>query len=134
MGTTSLHGIDLVSGATQGVKIFEERLGTAIPGGDTTADVTVVEGRWQTETVAASQTDQVLGTTGASGDVLHGVVYVPTNATNSLVIKDGATTKLTLTNLAVGLYPLELDWESGEGAWKITTGTNSAATCSGRFT
>jgi hypothetical protein len=43
------------------------------------------------ETVAASQTDQVIGPTGATGDYLAGVLIVPaTTSPGAVSIKDGA--------------------------------------------
>jgi hypothetical protein len=49
------------------------------------------------ETVAASQTNQVLGGTGATGDYLNGVIIIPaTTSPGAVSIKDGANAAITL--------------------------------------
>lgn len=93
------------------------------------------------ETVAASQTDQVMGPTGASGDYLGGVLIIPTTTSPGVVsIKDGAGSAITVfpggassvSNLIPFYVPLGA--KSGSGAWKITTGTNVSAIGVGKFT
>jgi hypothetical protein len=94
------------------------------------------------ETVAAGQTDQVLGPTGASGDYLAGVLIVPAAAAAGAVsIKDGAGSSITifagggtvaLPTLAPIFVPLGI--YSTSGAWKITTGSNVSAIGVGDFT
>lgn len=109
------------------------------PGGDISNNVQVVEqGQFDYETVAASQSDQVLGVTGAAGDFLHKLICVITTSTGSLVqIKDGSGSAITVlpTGLAApGFYQIELNISSTSGAWKITTGANVAVLVIGRFT
>jgi len=93
------------------------------------------------ETVAASQTGQVLGATGAAGDDLDGVLIVPANVTAGAVsIKDGAGSAITifaggttsLSNLVPFYVPLGL--RSVAGAWSITTGASVSAIGIGNFT
>ena len=82
--------------------------------------------RYQYETVAASQTAQVLGGTGAIGDYLHRlIVSNVTVATASVTVLDGATSIVILTGAAgqsTGVYSIEMNMASASGAWKITTG------------
>jgi hypothetical protein len=93
------------------------------------------------ETVAASQTDQALGVTGATGDFLNSILIVPaTTSPGAVSIKDGSGSSITvfaggqssITNLFPFLIPLGI--VSTSGAWKVTTGANVSAVCSGKFT
>lgn len=98
----------------------------------------LIEGRPEYETVAASQTDQVLGATGAAGDVLDGLVcVVATAATSQVQIKDGAGSAITvLPNgvAGVGTYPVPLGLKSASGAWKVTTAAGVSVIAVGNFT
>lgn len=91
------------------------------------------------ETVAASQTAQVLGATGALGDFLRRLVIVPAtvdagavtlidNATSITVFAGGTASVNTLAPIRV-----ELGMYSESGAWKITTGTNVSVIAVGNF-
>ncbi len=94
------------------------------------------------ETVAAGQTDQVLGATGAQGDYLAGVLIVPgTAGCGAVSIKDGSGSSISifagggttaLPTLAPIFVPLGI-YSTG-GAWKITTGANVTAIGIGDFT
>jgi hypothetical protein len=93
------------------------------------------------ETVAASQTDQVMGATGATGDYLAGVLVVPaTTAAGAISIKDGSGSAITLFTGGAGsvsnLVPffIPLGANSTVGAWKVSTGANVSAIAVGRFT
>jgi len=91
------------------------------------------------ETVAASQTDQVMGTTGAIGDVLASLVcVVATAATAQVQIKDGAGSAITVLPNSpgggVGTYTILLNLRSLAGAWKITTGAGVSVIATGNFT
>lgn len=94
------------------------------------------------ETVAASQTDQVMGATGATGDYLAGVLIVPgTTAAGAVSIKDGSGSAITIfagggTTALSALIPffVPLGIKSTAGAWKITTGANVTAIGIGNFT
>lgn len=96
------------------------------------------------ETVAASQTGQALGATGATGDYLsHCVIYPAstspgvvtvfdnTNAagTNVIAFAGGATSTSNLTPISVPVGAI-----STAGAWKVTTGANVSVACFGNFT
>ncbi|MDD5199256.1 MAG: hypothetical protein PHC88_05580 [Terrimicrobiaceae bacterium] len=89
------------------------------------------------ETVAASQTDQVMGPTGAAGDILAQlIVTVATVATSTCSIKDGSGSAIPITaaDTAIGVYTVRLDARSRVGAWKVTTGAGVSAIATGRFT
>lgn len=93
------------------------------------------------ETVAASQTDQVMGATGATGDFLGGVLIVPaTTSPGAVSIKDGSGSAITIfTGGATSVSNLvsffvTIGASSTGGAWKLTTGTNVSAIGVGRFT
>lgn len=92
------------------------------------------------ETVAASQTDQALGTTGATGDFLAGVLIVPaTTSPGAVSVKDGAGSAITIfaggassvSNLVPFFVPVGA--RSAGGAWSVTTGTNVSAIGVGDF-
>jgi len=88
------------------------------------------------ETVAASQTAQVLGVTGAAGDTLMRlVVTVGVSLTGTVSLLDGATSyPLLPASLPVGVYSIEINAVSVNGAWKITTGAGATVLAVGNFT
>jgi hypothetical protein len=90
------------------------------------------------ETVAKSQTAQVLGTVGAIGDVIERLIIVPeTVAAGAVALLDGATSiSIKVLESAAALVPVtvELRMRSIEGPWKITTGDNVHVIAVGRFT
>lgn len=92
------------------------------------------------ETVAASQTAQVLGSTGAIGDYITGLLITPANTSPGLVtLLDNATTMFSFVGGASSLTELKpffipLGMLSVSGAWKVTTGANVQVTAIGRFT
>lgn len=92
------------------------------------------------ETVAASQTAQVLGATGGAGDFISGILVIPAttspgnvllldNATSITVFAGGAS---SVSNLVPFFVPLGI--KSVSGAWKITTGANVSCIAIGNFT
>jgi len=91
--------------------------------------------RYPYETVAASQTAQVLGATGATGDYLHRIVVaVATALTSTVSVIDGSTTVLAIpANTPVGVYSIEINAVSATGAWKITTGAGASVLAVGVF-
>jgi hypothetical protein len=97
--------------------------------------------RYQYEHVAASQSAQVLGGTGAVGDYLHRIICtVTTAATGNVVIVDGTGAGiLTHTVLpaspgsGINVYNVELNAISANGAWKITTGAGVEVMAVGIF-
>lgn len=92
------------------------------------------------ETVAASQTAQVLGPTGGTGDYIKGVLCIPTSVSPGVVtLLDNAISIPVFaggTNSLLTLHPffIPLGLKSVSGAWKITTGANISAIGIGNFT
>jgi hypothetical protein len=90
------------------------------------------------ETVAAGQTAQVLGSTGAIGDYLDHIVIQPaTTGAGTSTVLDNSTVIFTFTAGTLGdLKPLvvPIGAYSVLGAWKITTGANVAILAVGKFT
>lgn len=87
------------------------------------------------ETVAASQTAQVLGATGKIGDLVQRlVITVATSATGTVSLLDNATSiPITQANTPIGVYVVELGVRSVSGAWKVTTGAGASVIGIGRF-
>lgn len=92
------------------------------------------------EAVAASQTDQVIGSTGAAGDFLSHIMIVPTTTSPGAVsIKDGAGSSITVftggvlsvTDLRPFVVTLKINAAT---AWKVTTGANVSVIAVGKFT
>jgi hypothetical protein len=92
------------------------------------------------ETVAASQTAQALGATGAAGDWLEsllvtpettspGVVTILDNAISMIMFVGGASSVLTLHPFTIMIRA-----RSVSGAWKVTTGANVHVFATGNFT
>lgn len=92
---------------------------------------------FQYETVAASQTGQVLGGVGARGDYLHRlIINVGTVASGSVTLIDGATSiVITVGNAALpmGASSIEFNMLSASGAWSITTGAGATVIAVGKF-
>lgn len=95
---------------------------------------------WAYETVAASQTDQVLGVNGAAGNILARLLIVPaTTSPGAVSIKDGGGSSITVftggaTSVAdLTPIPIELNAISTAGAWKVTTGANVSVIAVGTF-
>lgn len=91
------------------------------------------------ETVAASQSDQVLGNAGAAGDFLDTlVITVNTAATAAVSIKDGGGSSIPIMPNSpgggVGVYTVPLKARSQAGPWKVTTGAGSTVLATGNFT
>jgi hypothetical protein len=93
------------------------------------------------EHVTVSQTAQVLGGTGAVGDYLHRIICTVSTAATSLVqVVDGSgagvLTHTILPNAVgggVGVYNIEMNTVSANGAWKITTGAGVEVMAVGIF-
>lgn len=99
-------------------------------------------GAGEYETVAASQTDQILGATGAVGDYLAGLLVVPaTTGAGSVSIKDGNGSAIsvfvagTLPGLVPFFIPLGIKCVAATTpGWKITTGASVSVIATGNFT
>lgn len=92
------------------------------------------------ETVAASQTAQVLGATGATGDYLAGVLVIPaTTSPGAVTLLDNATSITIFTGGASSVsnlvpFMIPIGAASASGAWKLTTGANVSCIGIGKFT
>ncbi len=92
------------------------------------------------ETVAASQTGQVLGGSGAAGDYISGVLVVPaTTSPGNVLLLDNATSITVFTGGAASVsnlvpFFIPLGMISVSGAWKLTTGSNVSCIGIGTFT
>lgn len=94
------------------------------------------------ETVAASQSAQVLGATGAVGDYLAGLLIVPaTIAAGNVSITDGDGSAIsvfvtgTLPSLTPIWLPLGIKCVNATTpGWKVTTGANVSVIGTGSFT
>lgn len=89
------------------------------------------------ETIAASQTDQVLGTTGATGDFIGRlIISINTAATASVTILDNTTSIPILTGAAAlvpGVVVVDIGARSVSGPWKVTTGAGATVVAVGKF-
>jgi hypothetical protein len=138
---TALQIIDnIVSGSEAQVDIV-----AALPaGGNTIGAVTNTAltklGAGEYETVAASQTNQVLGPTGGAGDFLSHVVVSPTTVSpQAFTIYDNATALVSFAGGASSLsnlvpFTIYIGATSSSGAFKVTTGTGLSLTAFGDFT
>lgn len=92
------------------------------------------------ETVAASQTGQALGATGALGDYIEALVIVPgTTSPGNVLLLDNATSITVFAGGASSVsnlvpFRIDLGMLSASGAWKVTTGANVTVIAIGRFT
>lgn len=93
------------------------------------------------ETIPASQTDQMLGASGAAGDVLDGLLIVPaTTSPGQVSIEYGSTNIVVFQGGADSVSNLVPFWAelggiaSVGGGWEISTGANVSAIAVGDFT
>lgn len=93
------------------------------------------------ETVAASQTTQALGATGATGDYFRELLVIPaTTSPGAISVKDGSNSAITVfTGGATSVsnlvpFTISLGLTSTSGAWQVTTGTNVSCIGIGTFT
>lgn len=91
------------------------------------------------ETVAADQTAQVLGATGAKGDYVSHVVITPASTDAGAVTLIDDATSITLFAGGTGSvgdlrpFSVPLDMVSASGAWKVTTGGDVSCVVVGMF-
>jgi len=94
------------------------------------------------ETVEASQTAQVLGPNGNSGDVLERLIIVPAAvAAGAVSIKDGTAGDAIVVYAAgvnlVDIAPIVVEIGArctAVGGWQVTTGASVSVIAVGRFT
>lgn len=92
------------------------------------------------ETVAASQTAQVLGATGALGDYIAGILVIPAVvACGAVTLLDGSTSISVFVGGGTTALPscipffIPLGINSVSGPWKITTGASVSCIAVGNF-
>lgn len=91
------------------------------------------------ETVAASQTAQVLGSTGAVGHLLERlIITVATSATGTVALIDGNGSDIPITaaNTPIGVYVVEVGMRCVNATtpgWKVTTGAGASVIGVGEF-
>jgi hypothetical protein len=111
----------------------------ALPAGTNMIGNVTPEGT-EYETVAASQTAQTLGATGATGDYIASILVIPaTTAPGNVLLLDNATSITVFTGGAASVsnlvpFTISLGIKSVSGAWKITTGANVSCIGIGNFT
>ncbi len=92
------------------------------------------------ETVAAGQTAQILGGSGAVGDWLDSVLIIPATTSPGVVtVLDNAISIPIFVGGALSVASLnpfsaKIGANSASGAWKITTGANVSVVAFGNFT
>ena len=134
------------SAANQTAQItFESRIADATEAIQAQAEsldpVPVLSASSEWQDVAASQTDTMLGGTGAAGDKLLALLITPTTTSPGAVsIKDGSLSYTvfaggasSVTNLVPFLVP-QFNIASVSSGWKITTGANVTVRAFGDFT
>lgn len=143
-GVTTLTGTGATGTGAQRVTVSTDQATNAgaalVKGG-----VGTVNGGSTENTVAASQTNQILsstqgGGTGTTGDYLsHCIIQPATTSPGAFTILDNATTVYSfpggassVSNLVPFAIPLGITSKSG--GFKITTTTNVSGTCTGSFT
>lgn len=161
-GTTAATGSGVMGAGTQRVALATDSPGIIATGTAGTPSATVLTvqgvtsmtpllatvtnvpltnfGAGEYETVAASQTAQALGATGATGDYLQGLLVIPATTSPGLVtVLDNATSipvfvggASSVSNLIPFFIPLGTI--SVSGAWKVTTGANVSVIGIGNFT
>lgn len=133
-GVSSIQGVSgMVAVKVDGSAVTQPVSGTV------TANLGSVAGR-EYETVAASQTAQALGATGATGDDIDGLLVIPaTTSPGNVILLDNATSitvfaggASSVSNLVPFYIPLGM--RSVSGAWKVTTGANVSVIGIGNFT
>lgn len=138
-----VHGLDPSTRRPQEIEVVGKALkvylASLLSGEDQTLGyLSVADAATEYETVAASQTDQVLGATGAAGDYLGKlIIVVSTAATAQVQIKDGSGSAITVfpnsPGGGVGTYVVAIGLKSTTGGWKVTTGAGSAVIAAGLF-
>lgn len=111
---------------------------------DTAGNVNTRNGASNTNTIAASQTAQIMsatsgGTTGTTGDYLgHCEIMPATTSPGAITISDNATTIYSFAGGASSVsnlvsWPVPFGAVSKSGGWKVTSGANVSLFCVGKF-
>lgn len=104
----------------------------------------VTAGGFDYETVVASQTNQVLGVSGAQGDYLATLLIIPaTTSPGAVSVKDGNGSSIVVfpggASSVSNLIPFPVPWgaksvNATTPGWKITTGADVNVVAFGDFT
>lgn len=132
--TSMDNSLALLEGYLDGLESLIAATNSAIAAATLTTFVNVDS---EYETIAASQTAQVLGATGATGDYISHAVIVPATTTpGAVTLLDNATSIPLFAGGTVTVQPfvVELKMKSVSGAWKITTGADVSVIAVGSFT
>jgi hypothetical protein len=132
-----------VAGGSGGVSATTQRMvlatDVALPAGTNMLGNVTPEGT-EYEVVLASQTAQVIGATGATGDYIAGILVTPATTSPGVVtLLDNATSIPLFVGGASSIatlhpFMIPLGIKSVSGAWKITTGANVSCVAMGNFT
>lgn len=131
IGDSAYAGSGNASAIAVGKGIYA-KLGTGVP-------ITALPGQTY-KTVAASQTAQVIQvTTGATGDLMNGLLVIPaTTSPGNVLLLDNATSITVFTGGASSVsnlvpFFIPLGALSVSGAWKVTTGASVSVVAVGKF-
>lgn len=134
--TTNPESTDTTDWVAKKILMLLSGSGGSTPG----SSVGPLGGGGEYETVAASQTAQVLGGAGATGDYLNVVWIIPaTTSPGNVIVLDGATSITVFTGGGSSVsnlvpFPVAIQARSVSGPWKVTTGSNVSVIASGLFT
>jgi hypothetical protein len=103
------------------------------------SNLPTVAGGSQYKAVAASTSGSQLGSTGAIGDYLEGIVcVVATPATSQVQVQDGAGALIIVlpnaVGAGVGTYYVPLGLKATGAGWKVTTAAGVSIVATGKFT
>jgi len=124
-----------------GVAVVNKLAGEASSFAQTEQVFNTMAGPWDKEEVAASATDQSLGTAGSTGDYLAFCnCQVTTSGVNGVcTIEDGTNTAfddiiVVPASSPIGLYTVRVESQATTAAgWEATTGSAATMQCYGRF-
>lgn len=136
--TTSVSGISIWKQISASIQAAAASLAGSLTVSGTVSITDISQAEY--ETVAASQTAQVLGATGGTGDYISGLLVIPaTTSPGNVLLLDNATSitvftggSTSVSNLVPFFIPLGM--KSVSGAWKVTTGANVSVIGIGNFT
>lgn len=136
--TTSVSGISIWKQISASIQAAAASLASTLTVSGTVSITDISQAEY--ETVAASQTAQVLGATGAAGDYISGLLVIPaTTSPGNVLLLDNATSITVFTGGASSVsnlvpFFIPLGMKSVSGAWKVTTGANVSVIGVGNFT
>lgn len=136
--TTSVSGISIWKQISASIQAAAASLASTLTVSGTVSITDISQAEY--ETVAASQTAQVLGATGGTGDYISGLLVIPaTTSPGNVLLLDNSTSITVFTGGAASVsnlvpFFIPLGMKSVSGAWKVTTGANVSVIGVGNFT